>query len=156
MYSAPRIATANACGWRFKVETMTSPPGFASAASASRAAAGSGTCSSISMQVTTSKAPGRSRARSSAATPAIVDRSPGLQRVQFGDLEHRRRQIDSEHPRAGARHGFGENAAAAADVENLLAAAAPRALDVSQPQRIQIRAAFWTGRSDPTSSARER
>ncbi len=34
MYSAPMMATANASGLRFSVETMTSPPGLTSAASA--------------------------------------------------------------------------------------------------------------------------
>ncbi len=67
MYSAPTIATANASGLRLSVETMTVPPGFANAASAATLAAGSGTCSSISMQVTRSKAAGRSCASSSAA-----------------------------------------------------------------------------------------
>ena len=45
----------------------TSPPGFTRAASAASAAAGSGTCSSISMQVTSIERAGRSRASASAA-----------------------------------------------------------------------------------------
>ena len=32
MYSAPMMATANACGLRFNVETKTSPPGLTSTA----------------------------------------------------------------------------------------------------------------------------
>ena len=124
-YSAPMMATANASGLRLSVETMMSPPGLTSAASALTAAAGSGTCSSISMQVTRSKAAGRSCARSSAATARYCDGDLCLERVQFRHIEHRLRQIDAEHARAGARHRLGQDAAAAADVEHLAGRAAP-------------------------------
>jgi hypothetical protein len=51
---------------RLRVEKKTLPPGLTSVAQARMVLAGSGTCSSISMQVTTSKLAGQSRARSSA------------------------------------------------------------------------------------------
>jgi hypothetical protein len=62
------MATSQLSGERLIVEKNTHPPGFTSDAQAATTCAGSGTCSSISMQVTTSKLPGDSRARSSAAT----------------------------------------------------------------------------------------
>ena len=55
-------ASAYAFGVRFKVETKTLPPGRTSVPNAWTIAVGSGTCSSISMQVTMSYWPARSRA----------------------------------------------------------------------------------------------
>ncbi len=65
-YSAPTIASANDFRLRLIVEKNTAPPGFTSAAHAATTEAGEGTCSSISMQVTTSKAAGCSAASASA------------------------------------------------------------------------------------------
>ncbi len=53
-YSAPTIAKRKDLAFRLMVENTTQPPGFASFAQARTVLAGSGTCSSISMQVTTS------------------------------------------------------------------------------------------------------
>ena len=64
-YSAPTIASANAAGVRLSVDTNSLPPGFSSAAQARMIAPGSGTCSSISMQVTASKLPAASAASAS-------------------------------------------------------------------------------------------
>ena len=57
-YSAPTMATANAAGVRFSVERNRRPPGLSYFAQASITDAGSGTCSSISMQVIASNAVG--------------------------------------------------------------------------------------------------
>ena len=65
-YSAPTMANRNDFGLRLMVEKNTQPPGRASVLQACTVLAGSGTCSSISMQVTTSKAPGDSAASASA------------------------------------------------------------------------------------------
>ena len=51
MYSAPTIASANATGVRFNVDRNSLPPGFSNVAQAAITRRGSGTCSSISMQV---------------------------------------------------------------------------------------------------------
>ena len=64
-YSAPTIATMKARRLRLIVETNSRPPGRSSVASACIVAAGSGTCSSISMQVTTSNVAGSAAASDS-------------------------------------------------------------------------------------------
>ncbi len=62
MYSAPTMATANAMGLRFKRRDDDIAAGLHQCAKRRETlAAGSGTCSSISMQVTRSNAAGRSR-----------------------------------------------------------------------------------------------
>ena len=66
MYSAPMIASSQALGLRLMVEKNTVPPGLTRRWQAAITEAGSGTCSSISRQVTTSKRPGISSARASA------------------------------------------------------------------------------------------
>jgi hypothetical protein len=65
MYSAPTIASANAAGVRLSVDTNSRPPGFSSVAQAASTEPGSGTCSSISMQVMASKLAGCSAASAS-------------------------------------------------------------------------------------------
>ena len=65
MYSAPTMANKNDLGLRLSVEKKTQPPGLAKLAQARTTEPGSGTCSSISMHVTTSNAPGSSAAMSS-------------------------------------------------------------------------------------------
>jgi hypothetical protein len=45
----------------------------------------------------------------------------GLQGMQLGHPQRLRRQIDPQHLRALARHGVGQDAAAAADIEHPLA-----------------------------------
>src|SRR5665213_2338656 len=51
-------------------------------------------------------------------TPAIVDLQLILVCVQLRDLYHGRRQVDAAHLRAMARQRFGQQAAAAADVQH--------------------------------------
>ena len=67
-YSAPTMANRNALGLRLMVLKNTWPPGFTSLAQARITDAGSGTCSSISRQVTASYSPARCSAISSAST----------------------------------------------------------------------------------------
>lgn len=67
MYSAPITASRYDFRLRFSVEKNTQPPGFTSVAHAATMFAGDGTCSSISMHVTTSYAPGSRAASASAA-----------------------------------------------------------------------------------------
>src|SRR5690606_28600026 len=57
-YSAPTIAKRKDLGLRLMVEKNTQPPGFTIVAHARTMEPGSGTCSSISMHVTTSNSPG--------------------------------------------------------------------------------------------------
>lgn len=63
---APTIANKNALGFRLMVEKKIQPPGLARPAQAATVAAGSGTCSSISKQVTTSKEAGSASSIASA------------------------------------------------------------------------------------------
>ncbi len=121
MYSAPRIATANACGLRFKVDTMTSPPGFTRAPSAARAAGGIGHVLEHFHAGHHIERGGRSRAQFLRGDGPILDRDLRLEGVQFGDLEHRPRKVDAQHLRAGAGHRLGQDPAAATDIEDLLA-----------------------------------
>ena len=65
-YSAPTMASANDFRLRLIVEKTTAPPGYTRVAHAAITDAGSGTCSSISMHVTTSKEAGISAASDSA------------------------------------------------------------------------------------------
>ncbi len=48
------------------------------------------------------------------------------------------RQIDALHRRAESRHRFGQDAAAATDVEHALAAEMRMCVDPSEPERIQF------------------
>src|SRR5574344_1897477 len=66
MYSAATMARPNDLMLRFNVEKKTQPPGLTKLAQACTTDAGLGTCSSISMQVTTSKLLGDWAARASA------------------------------------------------------------------------------------------
>ncbi len=90
-------------------------------------AAGSGTCSSISMQVTASKPCGCSRASVLGRGHAVVDREALLRGMQARHLDHARCQVDAGDPRPGAAQGLGEQAAAAADVEQSAAGQRARA-----------------------------
>ncbi len=67
-YSAPTMARRNAFALRLMVEKNTHPPGLTSRAHACTTDAGSGTCSSISMQVTVSNDAGDSSASASTLT----------------------------------------------------------------------------------------
>ncbi|MNP73438.1 hypothetical protein D3C76_1701510 [compost metagenome] len=66
MYSAPTMANRYAFGLRLMVEKNTWPPGLTMRKQARMTDDGSGTCSSISRQVTTSNCSGISSARASA------------------------------------------------------------------------------------------
>jgi hypothetical protein len=58
--------------------------------------------------------------------------------VQFGDLERLLRQVDAADGGAGAGHRFGQDAAAAADVEHLLAGQRRQLVDPLQAQRVDL------------------
>ena len=58
--------------------------------------------------------------------------------------------------RAARGHAFGQDAAAAADVEHVLAAQAGDAVDVVEPQRIDFVQRLELARRDPTSGGRVR
>ena len=68
MYSAPKIAMSQLLVFLFMVEKNTEPPGFTILAQALTTELGSGTCSSISKHVTTSKDSGLDFANSSDET----------------------------------------------------------------------------------------
>ena len=121
-----RSRTANALGLRLIVEKNTQPPGLTSAAAGrARPTPGPGTCSSISMQVTTSKLPGLLGGERLDRDLAVLDAGvAGFERVQLRDLERLGREVDAEHVGAAPRHRVGQDAAAAADVERR---ACPRA-----------------------------
>ena len=77
---------------RLSVESSTVPPGLARSAQARMAEAGSGTCSSISMQTTTSKWPGCRAARSSTAIFSYLAGAPlsrACSRATCSDLSAR-------------------------------------------------------------------
>ena len=129
MYSAPMIATANASGLRFSVETMTSPPGLTSAANA--ADDGRRIRNVLEHFHAGHQIEGRRPFAAPAPRPRRLDirhRHLALERMQFRHIEHRLRQIDAEHRGAGARHRLAQDAAAAAHVEHARAAqSSPRA-----------------------------
>ena len=125
-YSAPTIANRKDFGLRFRVEKNTQPPGLTSVAQARTTAAGSGTCSSISMQVTTSKRAGLLCGQRLGRDLAVVDVVDArLQRMQARHAAAACAARSMPVTRgAAARHRFGQDAAAAADVEHRLAAQA--------------------------------
>jgi len=70
---------------------------------------------------------------------AILDLRSRFKLMQARDPERLFRQIDPGHDGAARRHRFGENAAAAADVQHALSREASAALvDVFQPQRVDV------------------
>ena len=58
--------------------------------------------------------------------------------MQVRDAERLMRQIDALHARAEPRHRFGQDAAAAADVEHALAGEVRVVVDPAEPDRIQF------------------
>ena len=120
-----------------RVETNSAPPGLSSCASVPSIAAGSGTCSSISMQVTTSKPAGLARASSSARRQAVVDREPLGYGVQARDLDHGGGQIDGRHPRALARETLRQQAPAAADIQHAHSGERHAFADEARAHRVQ-------------------
>ena len=69
----------------------------------------------------------------------VVDRGPGLELVQAGDAQRLVGEVDAGDRGPAPGHRFGEDAAAAADVDDPLAGeAADRRLDPPEPQRIDL------------------
>ena len=103
-------------------------------------AAGSGTCSSISMQVTTSYWPVRAAASASAADHFVVRIAMRdfQSMCSIGDLQRLFGQVDALDARAQLRHRFGQDAAAAADVEHRLPFNAAMRVDPVQAQGIDL------------------
>ena len=58
--------------------------------------------------------------------------------MQARDGERLLREVDAHHPGAAPRHAFGEQAAAAADVQNLPAGESGARFDVVEAGRIQV------------------
>ena len=138
MYSAPITANRYAFALRFSVEKNTQPPGFTSAAHAATVPAGFGTCSSISMQVTTSYEAGLARGERFGRDFLVRDFDTAFEAMQIGDAERARRQIDAFDVRAARGHRLGQNAAAAADIENTLAHQMRVRVDPVEPYRVQF------------------
>ena len=148
-YSAPTIATAKASGLRLSVETMISPPGLVNAASALTPAAGSGTCLEHLHAGHQVEGRGPFLRQFLRRDRSIIHGDLGLQSMQFRHLEHRRRQVDTEDLRAGARHRFGQNAAAAADIEHLGVCQTRSVFDILKAQGIEVVKRLGRGPSDP-------
>jgi hypothetical protein len=90
------------------------------------------------MQVTTSKAAGARRQRLGGDLAVVEVLHPGLQRMQARHAQRLGGQVDARHVRRLARHRFGQDAAAAADVEHRLAAQAGQFVDPVQAQRVDL------------------
>src|SRR3712207_828723 len=58
--------------------------------------------------------------------------------MKLCDLEGLFRKVDAGHLRACRGHGFAQDAAAAADIEHVLAAQAREAIDIAEPQRVDF------------------
>ncbi|MCY1450715.1 hypothetical protein D9M71_675410 [compost metagenome] len=58
--------------------------------------------------------------------------------MQLGDRQRRLAHVDAEHRGSALGHGLAEDAAAAADVEDLLAGQADALVDPVDPQRVDI------------------
>ncbi len=70
--------------------------------------------------------------------------------MQVGHLERLVRQVDAGHPGALAGHRFGQDAAAAADVDDILASERDTRIDPFQPQWIDLmQGAEFGGRVPP-------
>ena len=61
-----------------------------------------------------------------------------LQEMQLGDAQRFLGQVDAGHPRAARRHRLGEDAAAAADIEDALARKCRSLVDPAEAQRIDV------------------
>ena len=111
---------------RLIVENTTHAAGRTSCAHAAIVDAGSGTCSSNSMQVTTSKVAGVRRRERFGGNQPVLDRGAGFELVQFRHAQRLFRQVDAGDLGALRCHRFGEDAAAAADIEYALVVQARR------------------------------
>src|SRR5690606_31257961 len=83
------------------------------------------------------------------ADEAVIDLVPALEEVQAGDAERLFREIDAGHVSTDRRHAFGQNAAAAADVQHLLAGQCGLAVDPAQAQRVDLVQGFELGGGVP-------
>ncbi len=117
------------------VEKTAVPPGRKAAAQAATIEAGSGTCSSISRHVTTSNEPGAATARLLDVDAAVVDLQAARSRVLPGGFDVLGRHIDGDDARAARRQALGQQAAAAADVEDARAGQRHALRDVVETQR---------------------
>ncbi len=68
----------------------------------------------------------------------VVHLDAGFERMQLCDLQQVVGEVEPRDQRALARHRFGQQAAAAADVEHLQPGQASRAFDVLQSHRVQV------------------
>ena len=67
----------------------------------------------------------------------VIDRNTGFQRVQFCHLQRLKAHIQAGDRRTFTRHAFGQNAAAAADIQHFFAKQAAGTFgDVAQTQRV--------------------
>ncbi len=137
-YSAPTMARAKALALRLMVETMTFPPGRTRRARAATMAAGSGTCSSISRQVTRSNPAAADSASVSTATWRYSTVTPVSRACSRATARASGARSMPKHPGTPARHAFGQEAAAATDVENLMTGEAGACLDVVEPGGIEV------------------
>ena len=135
MYSAPMMATANASGLRLSVETITSPPGLTSAAKACNRGRRVGNVLEhfhAGHEIEGGgafAAPAPPRRRLDSPPRTLLSSACSSATSSTG----RDRSMPSTR-RAGARHRLGQDAAAAADVENLGCRRFTGALDVLQTQ----------------------
>ena len=69
----------------------------------------------------------------------VIDIQSGFQQVQPGNLQRCRTHIDAGYRGALGGHRFGEDAAAATDIDHAPALDAPtQAVDVIEPQRVDV------------------
>ena len=68
----------------------------------------------------------------------VFDADPGLQLMQLCDRQRRFAHVDAHHRGAALGHGFAENAATAAHVEDFLAGQVDPLVDPVDPQRVDV------------------
>ena len=73
---------------------------------------------------------------------AVLNLKPGLEQMQLGDLQRRVAQVDTGHAGASDSHCFREYSAAAADIEHAFSSETSDAVDIIEPQRIDIMQRF--------------
>jgi hypothetical protein len=100
--------------------------------------AGSGTCSSISRQVTWSKLPAGFVGHGLRRDQAIVDRVPALVEMQARDGQGLFRQVDAGDLRSQRGHALAQQAAATADVDHALALELRMCVDPCHAGRIDV------------------
>lgn len=68
----------------------------------------------------------------------VLDVVAAFEQMQLRDLERFFREVDAGHASAALRHALGENAAAAADVDHGFVFQCDHAVNVIEPQRVEI------------------